>query len=74
MSEFSEIKITLKLSIGFPVANREDETFLSEHISENEWKKLNLFEKEQFIEDEILKEWAYGYIEMSAQIKEPTHD
>lgn len=74
MSEFSKIKISLKLSIGFSVADREDETFLGEHISENEWKKLNLFEKEQFIEDEILKEWAHNYIEMSAQIKEPSHD
>lgn len=74
MTDFNKIKITLKLSIGFPVANREEETFLSEHISEEEWKKLGFFEKEQFVENEILKEWAYDYIEMSAHIEEPDND
>ena len=74
MSDFNEIKIKLKLTIGFPVANREEETFLHEHISEDEWNKLGFFEKEKFIEDEILKEWAYDYIEMSSEIVEQSHD
>ena len=74
MSDFNEIKIKLKLTIGFPVANREEETFLHEHISEYEWNKLGFFEKEKFIEDEILKEWAYDYIEMSSEIVEQSHE
>ena len=74
MTEFKQIKIKLKLSIGFPVANREDETFLHEHISEEEWNKLGFFEKEEFVEKEILRELAYDFIEMSAHIEEPDHD
>ena len=74
MTDFNKIKITLKLSIGFPVANREEETFLSEHISEEEWNKLGFSEKDEFIQKEILREWAYDYMEMSAHIKEPTND
>ncbi len=74
MNDFNEIKIKLKLTIGFPVANREEETFLHEHISEDDWNKLGFFEKEKFIEDEILKEWAYDYIEMSSEIVEQSHD
>ncbi|WP_423854953.1 DUF7167 family protein [Acinetobacter guillouiae] len=70
MKNFDQIKIKLKLTIGYPVANREEETFLHEHISEEEWKALGFFEKEKFIEDEILKEWAYGYIEMSSEVLE----
>ena len=74
MTDFNKIKITLKLSIGFPVANREEETFLSEHISEEEWNKLGFFEKDEFIQKEILHEWVYDYIEMSAHIEEPAND
>lgn len=74
MTDFNKIKVSLKLSIGFPVANREEETFLHEHISEEEWNKLGFFEKTKFVEEEILKEWAYGYIEMSSEIKEQIHD
>ena len=51
MKNFDQIKIKLKLTIGYPVANREEETFLHEHISEEEWKALGFFEKEKFIED-----------------------
>ena len=74
MIEFNEIKIKLKLTIGFPVANREDETFLHEHISEDEWNKLGFFEKEMFIEEEILKEWAHDFIEMSSELVEQSHE
>lgn len=74
MSDFNEIKIKLKLTIGFPIANREEETFLHEHISEDDWNKLGFFEKEKFIEDEILKEWAHDYIEMSSEIMESSHE
>lgn len=74
MTDFNKIKITLKLSIGFPVANHKEETFLSEHISEEEWNKLGFFEKDEFIQNEILREWAYDYIEMSAYIEDKTND
>lgn len=74
MTDFNKIKIKLKLSIGFPVANREEETFLSEHISEEEWNKLGFFEKDEFIQNEILREWAYDYIEMSAHMENEAND
>ena len=74
MTDFNQIKIKLKLSIGFPVANHEEETFLSEYISEEEWNKLGFFEKDEFIQNEILREWAYDYIEMSAYIEDKTND
>ena len=74
MTDFNQIKIKLKLSIGFPVANREEETFLSEYISEEEWNKLGFFEKDEFIQNEILREWAYDYIEMSAHIEGEGND
>ena len=74
MTDFNQIKIKLKLSIGFPVANREEETFLSEHISEEDWDTLGFSEKDEFIQNEILREWAYDYIEMSAHIEELTND
>ena len=74
MSDFDQIKVKLKLSIGFPVANREDETYLCEHISEDEWNKLGFFEKDQFVEKQILKEWACEYIEMCSEVMEPTND
>ena len=74
MTDFNQIKIKLKLSIGFPVANHEEETFLSEHISEEEWNELGFFEKDEFIQNEILREWAYDYIEMSAYIKDEAND
>ena len=74
MTDFNKIKITMKLSIGFPVADKEEEVFLNEHISEDEWNKLGFFEKDEFIQNEILREWAYGYIEMSAQVEEQPND
>lgn len=74
MADFNKIKVSLNLSIGFPVANREEETFLHEHISEEEWNKLGFFEKSKFVEEEILKEWAHNYIDMYSEIKEPSHD
>lgn len=50
MSNFDQIKVKLKLSIGFVVGNQEDEVFLSEYISEEEWMKLGFFEKDEFIQ------------------------
>ena len=74
MTDFNKIKITMKLSIGLPVADKEEEVFLNEHISEDEWNKLGFFEKDEFIQNEILREWAYDYIEMSAQVEEQSND
>ena len=48
MTDFNKIKITMKLSIGLPVADKEEEVFLNEHISEDEWNKLGFFEKDEF--------------------------
>lgn len=67
-SNFNSIKVQLKLSIGYPVANREDEVLLSDYISEDEWNKLNLFEKDEFLENEILNEWANDFIEKSVWV------
>lgn len=69
MSDFNQLKVKMKLSIGL-TGNQEDECFLYEHIGENEWNKLNFFEKEAFIETEILDEWANGYIEKSVWVEE----
>lgn len=55
MSDFDQIKVKLKLSIGFPVANREDETYLCEHISEDEWNKLGFLKKTNLLKRKFLK-------------------
>ncbi|QHJ82829.1 MAG: hypothetical protein [Caudoviricetes sp.] len=68
MRNFNEIKVKLKLSIGYPFAEREDDVLLSDVISENDWNKLNLFEKDDFLKNEILDEWANHYIEISAEL------
>ncbi|MQQ81950.1 DUF7167 family protein [Acinetobacter baumannii] len=70
MSEFNSIKVRLKLSIGFAVGNHELDVLLSEYISEEEWNALGFFEKQRFVEEEILNEWANGYIEKSAEVLE----
>ncbi|OIB60545.1 DUF7167 family protein [Acinetobacter baumannii] len=70
MSEFNFIKVRLKLSIGFAVGNHELDVLLSEYISEEEWNALGFFEKQRFVEEEILNEWANGYIEKSAEVLE----
>lgn len=70
MSEFNSIKVRLKLSIGFAVGNHELDVLLSDYISEKEWNALGFFEKQSFVEEEILQEWANGYIEKSAEVLE----
>ncbi|MDC5042598.1 hypothetical protein NRA10_10425 [Acinetobacter baumannii] len=70
MSEFNSIKVRLKLSIGFAVGNHELDVLLSEYISEEEWNALGFFEKQRFVEEEVLNEWANGYIEKSAEVLE----
>lgn len=70
MSGFNSIKVRLKLSIGFAVGNHELDVLLSEYISEEEWNGLGFFEKQSFVEEEILQEWANGYIEKSAEVLE----
>ncbi|QYC51385.1 hypothetical protein [Acinetobacter phage BUCT628] len=70
MSKFNSIKVRLKLSIGFAVGNHELEVLLSDYISEEEWNALGFFEKQSFVEEEILQEWANGYIEKSAEVLE----
>ena len=74
MSNFDQIKVKLKLSIGFVVGNQEDEVFLSEYISEEEWMKLGFFERDQFVEKEILREWAHEHIVMCSEVVEQSHD
>ncbi|HJP47912.1 hypothetical protein [Acinetobacter venetianus] len=73
MSNFNKIKVKMRLSIGL-IGDRENEELLSDHISEDEWNKLNLFEKEQFLETEIMAEWANGYIEKCVWVEEPKAD
>ncbi len=70
MSDFTSIKVRLKLSIGFVIGNQEEEVLLSDYISEDEWNALGFFEKQRFVEEEILQEWANGYIEKSAEVLE----
>lgn len=70
MSEFNSIKVRLKLPIGFVIGNQEEDLLLSDYISEEEWNALGFFEKQEFVEKEILNEWANGYIEKSAEVLE----
>ena len=68
MAKFDELQVKLHLSIGFPVANLDHVVFLHEYIDEEDWNKLSFFAKQEFIEEEILNEWANGYIEKSAVV------
>ncbi|SSU62106.1 Uncharacterised protein [Acinetobacter baumannii] len=70
MSEFNSIKVRLKLSIGFVIGNQEEDVLLSDYISEDEWNALGFFEKQRFVEEEILEEWANEYINKSAEVLE----
>ncbi|EPL0256520.1 TPA: hypothetical protein NU789_001740 [Acinetobacter baumannii] len=70
MSEFNSIKVRLKLSIGFVIGNQEEDVLLSDYISEDEWNALGFFEKQEFVEKEILNEWANEYIEKCAEVLE----
>ncbi|WP_308468980.1 DUF7167 family protein [Acinetobacter bereziniae] len=68
--DFNQIKVKLTLSIGFAVGKRKDEVYLHEYISEEEWNALGFFEKQAFIEEEILTEWANEYIDINAELIE----
>ncbi|MFV5460000.1 hypothetical protein VXP03_05330 [Acinetobacter baumannii] len=70
MSDFTSIKVRLKLSIGFVIGNQEEDVLLSDYISEEEWNALGFFEKQEFVEKEILNEWANEYIEKCAEVLE----
>ncbi|MFK7014688.1 hypothetical protein Q4366_11115 [Acinetobacter baumannii] len=70
MSGFNSIKVRLKLSIGFVIGNQEEDVLLSDYISEDEWNALGFFEKQEFVEKEILNEWANEYIEKCAEVLE----
>ncbi|MBJ9578038.1 MULTISPECIES: DUF7167 family protein [Acinetobacter calcoaceticus/baumannii complex] len=70
MSEFNSIKVRLKLSIGFVIGNQQEDVLLSDYISEEEWNALGFFEKQEFVEKEILNEWANEYIEKCAEVLE----
>ncbi|MEF3812612.1 hypothetical protein [Acinetobacter baumannii] len=70
MSDFTSIKVRLKLSIGFVIGNQEEDVLLSDYISEDEWNVLGFFEKQEFVEKEILNEWANEYIEKCAEVLE----
>lgn len=70
MSEFNSIEVELKLSIGFAVGKRQEKVLLSDYISEDEWKALGFFEKQKFVEEEILEEWVNEYINKSAEVLE----
>lgn len=70
MSKFNSIKVRLKLSIGFAIGNQEEDVLLSDYISEDEWNALGFFEKQEFVEKEILNEWANEYIEKCAEVLE----
>ncbi|QHJ84281.1 MAG: hypothetical protein [Bacteriophage sp.] len=40
----------------------------NEYIDEDDWNKLNLFEKDEFLRNE-LNEWANDFIEISAELE-----
>lgn len=62
MSNFSDLKIRLYLSIGYPNASREDWEYLSDYWDEDTWNALTEKEKERWLDDFFL-EWKSNYEE-----------
>ena len=67
MSDFSELKIKLHLSIGYAGANQEDEHNLSDYFDEDTWNSMSDLEKETEISN-IANEWSNNYIECSGWV------
>lgn len=59
MSDFDKIKIKLSFGCGF-VHEREDEEFLSDHWSEDDWNSLSDIQKERWL-DELWGDWKSNY-------------
>lgn len=57
MSDFSNLKIKLHLSIGMG-AKRTDEHFLSDYFDEETWNAFSKEEQQKQL-DEISDEWDY---------------
>lgn len=57
--------IKMHLGIGFANASRENEIY----VDDEEWEEMNEEEQEIYME-ELLKDWAYNYIDMAACVEE----
>lgn len=70
MKNFEDIKVKLSLSIGYVVGNRKDEVLLSDYISEEEWKEMDLFEKDKFVHEEIAQPWSENFLDLGFEVEE----
>lgn len=57
--------LNVKLSIGFPTATRKDEI----EIDDDKWNDCATDEERQALIDEYANQWAWNYIELSADIE-----
>lgn len=58
-------ELNVKLSIGFPTATHEDTI----EIDDDEWNGCETDKERQALIDEYANEWAWNYIELSADIE-----
>lgn len=59
MSDFDKIKIKLTFGCGY-INKREDEEFLSDYWSEEDWNGLSDIQKERWL-DELWEDWKSNY-------------
>ncbi|WP_151984409.1 DUF7167 family protein [Acinetobacter radioresistens] len=72
IKNFEEQKVRLYLSIGYAASAREDSVYLKDYISESEWNALSPSEQENFLYEEILKDWESDHLDSSASLEEST--
>lgn len=65
---FKDIKVSVHLSIGLANADRNEEVNLCDYIEEDAWNKFSDEERENYITEELVKEWAYEYICFGGEI------
>lgn len=72
IKNFEEQKVRLYLSIGYAASACEDSVYLKDYISESEWNALSPSEQENFLYEEILKDWESDHLDSSASLEEST--
>ena len=58
-------KLNVRLSIGFPSATHKDTI----EIDDGEWNDCETDEERQALIDEYANEWAWNYVDISADIE-----
>lgn len=70
IKNFEEQKVRLYLSISYAASAREDSVYLKDYINESDWNALNPTEQENFLYEEILKDWESDHLDSSASLEE----